>query len=114
MITISILEDEDLIQENDLCRPLDESTSYDIIPVNSLSCRSGSPVNNLKYVYVEEIIPHWIGNSVGELNTSCIKYEIIRGKVPNDLLFNYKDTREYSGWVYGRYVRNIVNKEGTE
>lgn len=88
MITVSILEKEDIVQPNDWCRPLQiVSMSGGHSDFYSFECQyTRKPENNVKWVRADQILGDiWFKNptSVGKLNSELnIKYEFIRGDVP--------------------------------
>jgi hypothetical protein len=84
MRTISILEDDDVIDPDDWCRPLQ------IVSMNGghsdgysfKSCYSGTPENNTKWVKVKHVIGScWFGKKVKTINKG-LKYEFVSGDIP--------------------------------
>ena len=79
MITVSILEDNDLVQACDWCRPLVLNWDGDYISTTSIY--SGGPMNNMKWVRVREVFGEcWFGKPVIQLN-KYIKHEFMRGDI---------------------------------
>lgn len=86
MIILSLLEDTDILQETDWCRPLVLYTMSNYSESYSFkSCYTGKPENNLKWCQVKDALPFgWAGRTVGEFNSrvSALPYEFIRGNIP--------------------------------
>lgn len=83
MITVQILEPDDLVDEDDWCRPLVLSTMSDSSDYYSFeSCYSKLPENNVKWIRVKDLFGScWFGKPAKDL-MSIIRYEIVRGDIP--------------------------------
>lgn len=88
MMYVVILEGPDAIQPNDWCRPLQIVSSSGGLSdhYSFMSCYTGKPENNAKWVRVKYILgKHWHGKTVAEY-TSAMKdfgrMEFIRGEIP--------------------------------
>jgi hypothetical protein len=88
MITLQLLEADDIVDPEDWCRPLSlmsmnggHSDYYSF-----QSCYTGAPENNVKWVKVKYILGKgWHGKTVKEIDASLgkfIKYEYVRGDIP--------------------------------
>lgn len=83
MLNIQLLEEDDVFLSTDWCRPMvlmpdsSQSDNYSFT-----SCYGGSPINNLKWIKVGDII-RWSG-TVREYNERCFSYpyEFVRGDIP--------------------------------
>jgi len=93
MKIVYMLEDDDVIEKGDWCRPLDACGE-----VNTTSCYSGSPMNNTRWVKVQKIFGEWIiGMTVSEYmnrvsaNTGNRiepdRYEFVRGILPKKHIY---------------------------
>lgn len=97
MITVQLLEKDDVVEPEDWCRPLAiTSMSGGHSDYYSFqSAYSGAPENNLKWVKVKYILGRgWHGKTVAEIDKGLgewMKYEFIRGDVPKRQLLNLKD-----------------------
>jgi len=83
MLNISIIEDDEIVNQDDWCRPLQISYQPDGYRENS--CYGGCPENNLKWARVHETIGKcWFDRSVSFLNDNVLyrKYEFVRGEIP--------------------------------
>jgi len=92
MISVSILENQDIIQEDDCVRQL--SIVYDgqsdYLATNATY--GGSPINRLGWLPAKFVCPAWVGKTVGEFRKTMLgrnrhavemsDYEFVRGKVP--------------------------------
>lgn len=101
MITIQLLEDTDLIDPEDWCRPLQ------ILPMSPQSdyysfksCYSGQPENNVEWCKVKHVIGKcWFGKTVLEFHSRfkyCqhsyeYRYEFVRGDIPKSHQLDMKD-----------------------
>lgn len=89
MITVSILEEDDLIDPNDWCRPL-AITSMSGGHSDHYSFRSeysGTPCNNAEWARVKAVIGEcWFGSPIKKFHQALRncgpRYEFIRGEVP--------------------------------
>lgn len=100
MITVQILEPDDLIDGNDWCRPLQiismggGASDY----YSFKSCYSGTPENNAEWVQVKHVIGScWFGRPVRAFNDG-LNYEFVRGDVPRKHRLNmrgYKSIFEF-------------------
>ena len=88
MITLQLLEANDIVDPEDWCRPLSlmsmnggHSDYYSFE-----SCYTGAPENNVKWVKVKYILGKgWHGKTVKEIDAGLgkfIKYEYVRGDIP--------------------------------
>jgi len=98
MKTLYLLENDDLIEPTDWCRPLRIVTMGGGISddYSFKSCYSGTPENNIKWVRVCDVFgPVWKGKSIKQLNamyydnptnrsSALTVYEIVRGDVPKE------------------------------
>lgn len=95
MITVQILEPDDILEPSDWCRPLQ------IIMVNGAICAadnfrnafSGSPENNVEWVRVRTIIgKKWLNRPVGDFHDAMkrlnMRYEFVRGNIPKSHRLN--------------------------
>lgn len=81
MITIVLLEDDDIVEPNDWCRPL-FNPLLNLIDKDRLT---GSPINHAEWIQVKtRYEPGWWNRPVNELNFGLLKYEFIRGNPPID------------------------------
>jgi len=86
MVTLELLEDNDIIQETDWCRPLQ------ILPMSSQgdyysfkSRYTGKPENNVEWCKVKHIIGKcWFGRTIFEFHLGMhgYRYEFVRGNIP--------------------------------
>lgn len=95
MYQIIFLDENDIINPTDYCRPLE--LSYSFAQSDSIITRStysGSPINNLKWVLVSQVLGEvWFGKTYKEfLKGSTTKYEYVRGNIPEKHIL--KDDRE--------------------
>lgn len=84
MISIKILEPDDIVEPTDWCRPLHlETMSGGQSDYYSFeSDYSGTAQNNVKWVRIRDVFgPCWFGKSVKELN-KYTQHEIVRGEIP--------------------------------
>ena len=88
MITLQLLEKDDIVEPEDWCRPL-KLTSMSGGHSDYYSFQSaytGAPENNVKWVKVKYILGRgWHGCTVAEIDKGLgrfIKYEYVRGDVP--------------------------------
>lgn len=97
MITVQILEADDVINPEDWCRPLSLTTMNgghsDYYSFES--CYTGAPENNVKWVKVKYILGGvWLTKTVAEIDKALgqyVKYEFIRGDIPKRQQLNLKD-----------------------
>ena len=100
MITISILEKNDVIQKGDWCRPLHlcsmcggHGDGYSF-----KSMYSGAPENNTKWVRVERVMPFWIGETIAEYEKRTDEYminEYARGDLPEEHIHQDAEALDY-------------------
>ena len=109
MKTILYLEDDDIVEPTDWCRPLrvvsmggGMSDSYSF-----KSCYSGTPENNVKWVRVcDSHGQNWKGKTLGQLNamyynnptikaSALTAYEVVRGDIP---VSNRLDMRGFASY----------------
>lgn len=97
MITLQLLELDDIVEPEDWCRPLSiismsggHSDYYSF-----QSAYTGAPENNVRWVKVKYILGHgWHGQTVKEIDKGLgkwIKYEYVRGDVPKRSQLDLKD-----------------------
>jgi len=120
MITLQILEDNDIIQQSDWCRPMTIQTinpwSDTYVFTNTYS---GQPENNVRWLTAKQCCPAWIGKTVKEFNDGMEKfgnwYEFMRGPIPNKHqygLTNLEIKEKYTEYLkttvsqYGKYKEN--------
>lgn len=91
MRQIFLLDDEDVLQCDDWCRPL-AFESYDGGRSDFYafeSTYSRSPINNAKWVQVDQVFPAWVGKTLGQTRQafdkleSGFRYEVVRGELPS-------------------------------
>lgn len=91
MITISMLEDDDVIKADDWCRPLRlwGNDTGEVQPPNEYK---GRTTNNVKWCKADIMMPIWVGRRVIEYHEAIkyIKYEFIRGNIPENHLYKRK------------------------
>jgi len=115
MITIQLLEDDDIIQSSDWCRPMV------ILPADSWSdtilfndTYSGHPENNVTWLTAQQCCAAWIGNTVKEFNdalANCVVWhEFVRGPIP--VHHQYGLTKAESRAAYKEYLKTTVSKYG--
>lgn len=116
MISVNILEDHDIIQESDYCRPLSITTitSYSDF-ISFTNTYSGQPENNVKWLTAKQTIPFWVGRQVQEFNNrmydiSGQRYEFIRGAIPKS--HQYGPTAQELRELYTEYLKNNAFKNG--
>lgn len=105
MKTISILEGDDRIAEDDWCRPLRlQSMSGGMSDSYSFkSCYSGTPENNVEWCMVKYVFGEvWFGKTVSSIAASIGPYEFVRGDVPRK---HRLDMREYNTTIYKKGER---------
>ena len=100
MITIAILEKDDVLQKGDWCRPLylctmsgGMSDSYSFTSVYG-----GAPENNTKWCRVERIMPYWIDGTIKKFEDATgesMIYEYARGKLPKEHIHADAEAPEY-------------------
>ncbi len=103
MITVQILEPEDIFLPDDWCRPLGivsmsggHSDSYSF-----KSMYTGAPENNSQWVRAKDVIGDcWFGSTVKKYNKACSKYvyplEFVRGDIPKAHRLNMKGYKSLS------------------
>lgn len=105
MITVSILEQNDVILPTDWCRPLVLQTMSGGMSdsMSFKSCYSGTPENNVEWAPVNRCIGTvWFASPItaGQFNEEIgMKYEFVRGPVPAShrlCLKDYMDLREFA------------------
>lgn len=100
MITVQFLEDDDIIQPDDWCRPLMLMTMSgghsDHMSYKSMY--SGTPENNVRWVQVCDVLgPVWKGKRVHDYHAVAhIQLEFVRGNVPISHRQDMKDYRSYA------------------
>ncbi len=89
MKQILILDQNDLVDPEDWCRPLSFFSEWDNEYMDR-SPFSGTPENNYKWVKVKHTFGKcWYGHAVNELCKLRL-YEFARGDPPNEHLLNMK------------------------
>lgn len=97
MITVQMLEKDDIVEPEDWCRPLSiVSMSGGYSDHYSFQSQyTGAPENNVKWVKVKYILGKvWHGKTVGEIDSGLgrfVKYEFIRGDIPSRQILSLKD-----------------------
>ena len=88
MINIQLLEQDDIVEPENWCRPL-SITSMSGGHSDYYSFQSqytGAPENNVKWVKVKYILGRgWHGKTVAEIDAKLgkfVKYEYVRGNIP--------------------------------
>jgi hypothetical protein len=115
MITVQLLEDNDIIQATDWCRPMV------IQPVNPWSdtvvftnTYGGGPINNVKWLTAKQCCPYWIGKKLKDFNDGMGRtgtwYEFIRGDIPEK--HQYGKTRSELRAEYEEYLKCNVMRFG--
>lgn len=104
MITVSILEQSDVILPTDWCRPLVLQTMSGGMSdsMSFKACYSGTPENNVEWVPANRCFgPVWFASptTVGEVCVDLnMQYEFVRGEVPVShrlSLDDYTDLRDF-------------------
>lgn len=95
MIAVQILEGHDKVQPTDWARPLVMFEGEDGLQVNSFNCYSGTPMNNVGWVQVQDMFgQHFFGMTVDELHKQFgylgCEYEFVRGAVPSNHIFDWR------------------------
>ena len=96
MITIKILEKDDVLTKGDWCRPL--YLSQGMGDSYSFSGMGGAPENNTKWCRVERIVPFWIGGTIQKFEDATneyIIYEYARGKLPKEHIHADAEAPDY-------------------
>ena len=97
MITLQLLELDDIVEPEDWCRPLSiVSMSGGHSDYYSFqSAYTGAPENNVKWVKVKYILGKpWHGKTVKEIDNGLgkfVKYEYVRGDVPKRSQLDLRD-----------------------
>jgi hypothetical protein len=97
MITVQILEHDDVVEPEDWCRPLSiVSMSGGHSDYYSFQSQyTGAPENNVKWVKVKYILGKpWHYKTVGEIDSGLgkfVKYEFIRGDIPKRQILSLRD-----------------------
>lgn len=88
MITVQILEADDIVLSSDWCRPLVLRTMSGghSDSISDKNPYSGRPENNVQWVRVDAVFGKcWFGKPLHTLNTELhMAYEICRGSLPAD------------------------------
>lgn len=97
MITIQMLEDQDVIQADDLVRQLSLMYEGQSDYLMTTSTYGGGAINRLKWIPAKYNCPFWVGKTVGTFNEKMERfgsgYEFIRGAVPSDHLERLTDSQ---------------------
>lgn len=100
MITAQFLQNDDVIDPEDWCRPLQLVTMSGGMSdsMSFKSMYSGTPENNVRWVKVKDVIgPRWKGCTKKEVNSSGFTaYEFVRGDVPPSHQFDMEGFNSYS------------------
>lgn len=115
MISIQLLEDTDIIQATDWCRPM---TIQTISPwsdtITFTNTYSGNPENNVRWLTAQQCCPFWIGKKVKDYNDGIEKmgtwYEFIRGPIPTK--HQYGKTKSELRKEYEEYLKCNVMQVG--
>jgi hypothetical protein len=99
LIAVNILEEDDIIQADDWCRPLNiismsggHSDHYSF-----KSCYTGSPENNVEWVQVKHVIGKcWIGTTIKDFTRAVTRYEFLRGTPPKKHQIDMRDYNSLS------------------
>jgi hypothetical protein len=90
MITIQLLEDNDIITGEEWCRPLSITTMSSGMSdhYSFKSMYSGTPENNVKWVKSKDVIGHcWFGRTVAEYHRAIAdcgnRMEFVLGDIPS-------------------------------
>lgn len=103
MIAVGILEDHDILEPTDWCRPL-QIVSMSGGHSDYYSFRntySGTPENNAEWCRVKSVIGKpWIGLPVGEYNKGMadmgLRWEFVRGNIPKSHQLDMQDYTDFS------------------
>lgn len=90
MIQIQLLEEDDVINPTDFCRPLNLQYSYSD-QIYTESTYGGFPINNMEWCRVKFILgPCWYGQKIKEYHSAefSTKLEFVRGRIPDSHLLN--------------------------
>jgi hypothetical protein len=115
MISLQLLEEDDIIQANDWCRPMSiqpvDPWSDTIVFTNTYG---GNTVNNVKWLTATQCCPFWIGKKLKDFNDGMEStgtwYEFVRGNIPNN--HQYGKTRSELLKDYDEYLRCNVMQFG--
>ena len=114
MITVQLLEEDDILQPTDYCRPLLLTTTSPQSDHYSFSnTYSGLPENYVKWLRVEQKFGEcWYGKPIKNLLAKIEPYEFIRGEIPKSHLYGLTKAdirKEYNDYLatnvmsYGKY-----------
>jgi hypothetical protein len=109
MITIQLLEDNDIIQATDWCRPMVIQTiSNWSDTISFTNTYSGDPENNVKWLTAEQCCPAWVGKRLKDFNDGMerlgVWHEFIRGNLP--VKHQYGKTKREHRKAYEDYLRS--------
>jgi hypothetical protein len=97
MKTVLMLEDNDIVEPEDWCRPL-SITSMNGGHSDHYSFKSeytGAPENNVEWVKVKYILgKHWHNKTVSDIDSGLgkfVKYEYVRGDIPQRQQLDLRD-----------------------
>lgn len=92
MITVYMLENNDVIQATDFVRQLRLTYEGQSDYLVTTSAYGGTRINRTGWMRAEEVCPYWVGKKVGAFNkgmdfnhrhmSEVSAYEFIRGDVP--------------------------------
>lgn len=93
MITVNILEAEDVILPTDYVRQLTLLYNGQSDYVETTSCYGGGRINRMGWIRADEAVPAWCGSTVGTITSRLaelaggtrngVLYEFVRGSVPS-------------------------------
>lgn len=103
MITVSILEKDDIVLASDWCRPLVLQTMSGGMSdsMSFKSCYSGTPENNVEWVRADCVFGSvWFsGSSTPAKFKACgLRYEFVRGDIPKShqlSMADFTDLRKF-------------------
>jgi hypothetical protein len=104
MNMIQILKDGDIITKGDYIRPLEfvaTDNADGTIHVNYFSMYGGRPMNNTRWLLVQDYIGNgymgnsWIGHTYGEyMKAVKYKHEAVRGQLPINHIWDWKKSSQ--------------------
>jgi hypothetical protein len=92
MISVQILEDDDVILADDLVRQLSLTYTGQSDYLATTATYGGGPINRLGWIRADVVCPFWVGKAVGKFRKAMLgrdrhaceisNYEFVRGPVP--------------------------------
>ena len=90
MISVSILEPDDVIKSTDYVRQLSLVFTGQSDFLATTNTYNGKPMNRLGWMQAKDVCPFFVGKTVKEFNTTpsarhateTFRYEVIRGNLP--------------------------------